>query len=137
MEPPETVGEYAVLTGRAPVAGMRDYAAEVAAYTRGQGRLFCTLSGYEPCHNAQQVVEEMGYDPERDVEHTPDSVFCTHGAGYVVKWYQVKAQMHVESGLMRREEEPEISESQPRREARYTGSLAEDAELQAIYERTY
>ncbi|BFK88624.1 TetM/TetW/TetO/TetS family tetracycline resistance ribosomal protection protein [Pseudoflavonifractor gallinarum] len=137
MEPPETVGEYAVLTGRAPVAGMRDYAAEVAAYTRGQGRLFCTLSGYEPCHNAQQVVEEMGYDPERDVEHTPDSVFCTHGAGYVVKWDQVKAQMHVESGLMRREEEPEISESQPRREARYTGSLAEDAELQAIYERTY
>lgn len=137
MEPPETVGEYAVLTGRAPVAGMRDYAAEVAAYTRGQGRLFCTLSGYEPCHNAQQVVEEIGYDPERDVEHTPDSVFCTHGAGYVVKWDQVKAQMHVESGLMRREEEPEISESQPRREARYTGSLAEDAELQAIYERTY
>lgn len=137
MEPPETVGEYAVLTGRAPVAGMRDYAAEVAAYTRGQGRLFCTLSGYEPCHNAQQVVEEMGYDPERDVEHTPDSVFCTHGAGYVVKWDQVKAQMHVVSGLMRREEEPEISESQPRREARYTGSLAEDAELQAIYERTY
>ena len=137
MEPPETVGEYAVLTGRAPVAGMRDYAAEVAAYTRGQGRLFCTLSGYEPCHNAQQVVEEMGYDPERDVEHTPDSVFCTHGAGYVVKWDQVKAQMHVESGLMRREEESEISESQPRREARYTGSLAEDAELQAIYERTY
>ena len=137
MEPPETVGEYAVLTGRAPVAGMRDYAAEVAAYTRGQGRLFCTLSGYEPCHNAQQVVEEMGYDPERDVEHTPDSVFCTHGAGYVVKWDQVKAQMHVESGLMLREEEPEISESQPRREARYTGSLAEDAELQAIYERTY
>ena len=137
MEPPETVGEYTVLTGRAPVAGMRDYAAEVAAYTRGQGRLFCTLSGYEPCHNAQQVVEEIGYDPERDVEHTPDSVFCTHGAGYVVKWDQVKAQMHVESGLMRREEEPEISESQPRREARYTGSLAEDAELQAIYERTY
>lgn len=137
MEPPETVGEYAVLTGRAPVAGMRDYAAEVAAYTKGQGRLFCTLSGYEPCHNAQQVVEEMGYDPERDVEHTPDSVFCTHGAGYVVKWDQVKAQMHVESGLMLREEEPEISESQPRREARYTGSLAEDAELQAIYERTY
>lgn len=137
MEPPETVGEYAVLTGRAPVAGMRDYAAEVAAYTRGQCRLFCTLSGYEPCHNAQQVVEEMGYDPERDVEHTPDSVFCTHGAGYVVKWDQVKAQMHVESGLMLREEEPEISESQPRREARYTGSLAEDAELQAIYERTY
>lgn len=137
MEPPETVGEYAVLTGRAPVAGMRDYAAEVAAYTRGQGRLFCTLSGYEPCHNAQQVVEEMGYDPERDVEHTPDSVFCTHGAGYVVKWDQVKAQMHVESGLMRREEEPEISESQPRRGARHTGSLAEDAELQAIYERTY
>ena len=137
MEPPETVGEYAVLTGRAPVAGMRDYAAEVAAYTRGQGRLFCTLSGYEPCHNAQQVVEEIGYDPERDVEHTPDSVFCTHGAGYVVKWDQVKAQMHVESGLMLREEEPEISESQPRREARYTGSLAEDAELQAIYERTY
>ena len=137
MEPPETVGEYAVLTGRAPVAGMRDYAAEVAAYTRGQGRLFCTLSGYEPCHNAQPVGEEMGYDPERDVEHTPDSVFCTHGAGYVVKWDQVKAQMHVESGLMLREEEPEISESQPRREARYTGSLAEDAELQAIYERTY
>ena len=137
MEPPETVGEYAVLTGRAPVAGMRDYAAEVAAYTRGQGRLFCTLSGYEPCHNAQQVVEEMGYDPERDVGHTPDSVFCTHGAGYVVKWDQVKAQMHVESGLMLKEEEPEISESQPRREARYTGSLAEDAELQAIYERTY
>ena len=96
FQPPVTVGDHVVLTGTAPVATMRDYQREVTVYTRGSGRLFCTLRGYEPCHNAAQVMEQSGYDPLRDVENTPDSVFCAHGAGFVVSWDRVFDYMHLE-----------------------------------------
>ena len=96
---PESQGEEAVLTGGAPVAGLRDYGTQVAAYTRGQGRLFCTPGGYRPCGDQAGVVSALGYDPERDTDNPADSVFCSHGAGVTVKWDQVRAHMHVDSGL--------------------------------------
>ena len=111
---------------------------EVAAYPRGRGRLFCTLGGYAPCHDQEAVVAAIGYDPERDLEQPADSVFCAHGAGYTVKWDQVKAHMHVDSGLRlnQPEEEARPSPSAPA-PATYSGAQALDQELQAIYERTY
>ena len=136
--PPETFGEETVLTGSAPVAALRGYAAEVTAYTRGRGRLLCTPAGYRPCANQAEVVEAVGYDPERDVDNTPDSVFCGHGAGYTVKWDEVPAHQHVDSGLRLGVKAPEEAPTpQPRRSESYAGTLRQDKELQAIFERTY
>ena len=137
-EPPETVGDEVVLTGAAPVAALRDYAREVTAYTRGQGRLLCQPGGYRPCADQEAVVEAMGYDPDRDVENTADSVFCAHGAGYNVKWDQVPAMAHVSSGVsLDGDAEPEDTPPQPRRMLDYAGTMEQDKELQSIFERTY
>lgn len=95
-------GEMAVLVGSAPVATMRNYQKEVAAYTKGFGRLFYSLKGYEPCHNAEEVIESIGYDSERDIENPTGSVFCTHGAGFLVNWDEVKDHMQVESYLQKK-----------------------------------
>ena len=114
-----------LLTGFAPVAGMRDYWQTVTAYTRGCGRLSCALRGYEPCHNARQVIEAAAYDPEADLENTPDSVFCSHGAGHTVKWDRVKEFMHLESGLQ--EEKPQM---------RILPAI-DDRELEQIMEREF
>ena len=91
-----TDADYAVLTGECPVSEMRDYAMDVNTYTHGRGRLSCTFAGYRPCHDEERVVREAHYDPEADLENTPDSVFCAHGAGYPVKWYKVPEFAHVE-----------------------------------------
>ncbi|MGO5024017.1 NYN domain-containing protein [Lawsonibacter sp. LCP25S3_G6] len=139
VEPPEQEGENVLLTGHAPVAGLRDYWREVTAYTRGRGRLSCSLRGYEPCPNQEEVVAQVGYDPERDVENTPDSVFCAHGGGFNVKWDQVRDYMHVDSGLRLGGEKEIPQPTAPaggQREYR-GGSLEQDKELQAIFERTY
>ena len=96
FETPLTEGEITILTGKAPVVTMQGYQTEVTGYTRGRGRLTCTLMGYEPCHNAQEVVEATGYDPEGDLENPTGSVFCAHGAGFVVSWDQVDAYAHLE-----------------------------------------
>ena len=138
IDPPETLGEDVRLTGGAPVAGLRDYAREVASYTRGRGRLTCTLRGYEPCQDQDAIVAEIGYDPCRDVENPPDSVFCAHGAGYVVPWDQVPAHAHVGSGICLDDEAEEKTDRpiQERRRAP-TAGLEADKELLAIYERTY
>jgi len=131
--PPETLDDCAVISGSAPVAAMRDYPQELTAYTRGMGRFSCTLRGYAPCVEQEKVVEAIDYDPEADIENTPDSVFCSHGAGYNVKWYDVPAHMHLGSVL--RPPEPE----KPMREqaAKYCSMVATDKELMAIFERTY
>ncbi len=84
-----------ILEGKAPVRCMMDYPAEFSAVTRGKGRLFLEFSGYEPCKEAQKIIEEKGYDPERDLENTPDSVFCSHGAGFPVKWKEACSHMHL------------------------------------------
>ncbi|QIB68755.1 GTP-binding protein [Aminipila butyrica] len=94
-----TDGELTLLTGKAPVATMKNYQKEVAAYTKGQGKLFCTLSGFEPCHNSQEVIADMGYDSESDLENPTGSVFCAQGSGYLVSWNQVKDHMNLESYL--------------------------------------
>ena len=138
-DPPETAGELTVLTGSAPVAGLRDYGREVAAYTRGVGRLSCSLKGYFPCHDQQTVVEELGYDPEHDVDNPTGSVFCAHGAGYNVKWDQVKEMAHVDSGLSLNPPSPEEDTPSPAssRSVDRGLSLEQDKELMAIFERTY
>lgn len=98
FQPPVTEGDKCILTGSAPAAAMRDYSREVTAYTRGHGRLTCTLKGYEPCHNAEEVIARCGYDPEADTANPTGSVFCAHGAGFVVPWYEVRDYAHVEDG---------------------------------------
>lgn len=90
----------ALLTGSAPVVTMRGYQKAVTEYTRGLGRLQCTLGGYAPCHNTQEVLEQRQYDPQSDLAHPSSSVFCAHGAGFVVEWYEVKDYMHLESALL-------------------------------------
>ena len=132
---PETVGEETVLTGFAPVKGLRSYAREVAAYTRGRGRLSCTLRGYEPCADAESVIAAIGYDPERDAENPTGSVFCGHGAGVYVPWNEVKARAHVPCVLQERP--VEAAEPMPTRSRASSGSAAEDKELLAIFESTY
>lgn len=96
FEAPEVAGEGALLSGTVPASELGDYALEVAAYTGGLGRLSLELAGYEPCHDAERVVEDAAYDPEADLPNTPDSVFCSHGAGYTVKWNEVPEHAHVE-----------------------------------------
>ena len=137
-DPPESQGEETVLTGSVPVSALGDYSAEVAAYTRGQGRLHCSFRGYAPCHDQEAVVEALGYDPERDTDNPADSVFCSHGAGVVVKWDQVREHMHVDSGL--RLDTPDQEEERPAERSTvsaYSGSIEQNKELQAIFERTY
>lgn len=96
-------GEMAVLVGSGPVSTMRNYQKEVIAYTKGNGRLFCSLKGYEQCHNPEEIIKGIGYDPERDLSNTTSSVFCSQGSGFVVPWYEVKNYMHLESYLQQRE----------------------------------
>ena len=96
FDTPSGDGEYMVLEGEAPVVQMRDYAMDVNAYTHGRGHLSCVFAGYRPCHNADEVIEQSAYEPESDLENTPDSVFCAHGAGYPVKWYKVPEFMHLD-----------------------------------------
>ena len=138
FDPPETDGTYSVLTGTAPVSSMRDYPMEVVAYTRGTGRLSLTVDGYRPCHEAEQVIEQAGYQPEADLEHTPDSVFCSHGAGYPVKWNEVEQHMHLpltyQPAGEKKQEEQVISRPV---KATYSSSAQLDKELKKIFERTY
>ena len=128
---PEMDGEMAVLTGTAPVVLMRDYQTEVIAYTRGHGRIFMSLKGYEPCHNAEEVIETIGYNSESDLDNPTGSVFCSHGAGFVVNWDQVESYMHTES-----------REKQQKRDIRISSSyiappVIDEEELKEIFERTY
>ena len=127
FDAPENSGSLSTLKGLVPAAEVRDYAETLAAYTQGRGRLQLSLHGYGPCHNQAEVVAEIGYDPEADLENTPDSVFCAHGAGFNVKWNEVKDHMHLESGL-KEEKAPQIIT----RNVRY-----DDRELEKIMEREF
>ena len=110
---------------------------EVVSYTRGRGHLGLTLDGYRPCHNAQEVIAAIGYEPEHDLDNPADSVFCAHGAGFVVPWDQVRSHMHVDSGWGK-STRPEQEAAVPQRRAMaYRATLEEDAELLKIFERTY
>ena len=127
FEAPESLGSESILRGRVPASEVKDYAETLAAYTQGRGRLQLRLSGYYPCHNTETVVAELGYDPEADLENTPDSVFCAHGAGFTVKWHQVKDYMHLESGL-KEEAPPRII---------HRNLYPDDKELEKIMEREF
>ena len=128
-----------VLTGAVPVSEVGDYAVQVAAYTRGRGRMSCVPAGYRPCHDPEAVIAAAGYDSDRDVDNPADSVFCGHGAGFVVRWDQVRDYMHMDSGLSWEvpEQEAAPAPAAPRRGSVYSGSLEADEELKAIFERTY
>ena len=129
FEPPEDMGGISVLRGKAPVTSLNGYASEVAAYTGGRGRLYCENAGYDDCHDAEKVIAELAYDPEADLENTPDSVFCAHGGGFGVKWDKVSEYMHLESCL--------------KKEKPYTPPVnrrnlhIDDKELEAIMEREF
>ena len=131
-------GESAILTGSAPVVTMRDYQTEVISYTKGRGRLSCTLEGYKPCHNQEEVVKEVGYDSERDLDNPTGSVFCAHGAGFVVKWDEVENYMHLQSTLESKEtvdEEFVFPTAAARRASTYLEMTEEDQkELDAMIE---
>lgn len=140
----ENEGETAVLTGMAPVSEMREYQKDVAAYTGGTGRLFCTMAGYYPCHNTEEVLVASAYDPERDLANPTGSVFCAHGAGFVVPWYEVEDYMHLEgAGLdgetAGAEDEDTVmtAKAKAARSRNIAPSLADDKELEAIFVRTY
>ncbi len=136
FEQPETLGEMALLRGEAPAAAMMTYRNTVMEYTRGRGKLSCTSAGYAPCANAAEVIEKIGYQPEADTDNSPDSVFCSHGAGVLVKWDEVHNHMHTESYLRPETEDYTAPVNVPKT-AKYTGSAAQDAELMQIFEQTY
>lgn len=138
FEPPEIKNNMAILTGTAPVATMRGYWTEVAAYTKGMGRLSCTADGYRPCHDAAEQIAKAGYDPERDPENTPDSVFCSHGSGQIVRWDVVRAHAHTSIRLPEEKPEPEPDARPPsHKNTKPVTDRAQEAELRAIFERTY
>lgn len=132
--PPETLGETAVLKGSAPVSEMRGYQQQVVGYTKGLGRLICMPDGYRECHNAAEVIAACGYEADSDLENTADSVFCSHGAGYSVKWDEVEEHVHIPpEGRRVRTAEP-----QPQSRAEdFVRRAASDKELMEIFERTY
>lgn len=150
---PEIEGEMSILTGTAPVATMQEYQQDVTAYTRGQGKLSCTLQGYEPCHNEDEVLAASTYDPELDMANPASSVFCAHGAGYIVDWYDVYDMMHVkedpgfalagmEDVLRNITSEPtEADEDNRKRMARERqdagAPVYDEKELEDIFVRTY
>ena len=121
FELPQTRGDLSLITGKAPVSEMKGYMAEVNSYTRGYGHLSCSVAGYEPCHDAEKVMEEIGYRVDEDTENTADSVFCSHGAGYLVPWDQVDDQVHI---ILDRSVLPDQNKTmgQPEENSRSTGT---------------
>ena len=146
FQTPDTEGDFAVITGSAPVSEMRDYQLEVTSYTKGRGRLFCTLKGYARCHNAEEVIEQIGYDSEGDLDNPTGSVFCAHGAGFHVSWDQVPDHMHLEY-VWTPEAEKEKSAIEAKKgqgsvqsgrvSSSFSRSVEEDKELEEIFLRTY
>lgn len=145
FEPPEVDGENMVLSGVVPVATMQNYQREVVSYTKGRGRVSCVLQGYFPCHNAVEVVQNTRYEAELDLADPTGSVFCAHGAGFVVPWYEVKHYMHIQTGLpvLGQEAcaapEPDRSGWNAHSGGGSTSAPfgADDKELEAIFTRTY
>lgn len=130
---PDSSGESSVIMGRCPVSEMQDYSAEVTAYTHGTGRISAELEGYFPCHNAEEVIGKIGYSFQSDVENSADSIFCSHGAGHLVKWDEVPNKMHLPS-ILHRKDNAAVTQSEINT---YKQRAATDKELMEIFERTY
>ncbi len=142
INPPGQDGDSAVLTGTAPASEMRGYARELSGYTKGRGRLSCSLKGYEPCHNSDEITAEFGYNPDLDSENPCDSVFCSHGAGHTVKWDKVRGYMHLPSALESALKTEEVTYSAEAshpfdRYKNQSDIFALDKELVRIFEQTY
>ncbi len=130
FDAPEESNGFTVITGKAPVVSLNGYATEVASYTGGRGRFFCEVCGYDICHNYDEVVANARYSPESDLENTPDSVFCAHGAGFNVKWDKVKEYMHIDSCLAQEKTPYEVTLNK-------RNFHIDDKELEAIMEREF
>ncbi len=139
FENPEIMGENTVIKGKAPVSTMSDYSKEVMQYTHGEGKLYCTFCGYDVCHNAEEVIESRGYNPDSDIENTADSVFCSHGAGYNVKWDEVKSHMHLQSVLSppKQNIEESFTVRSTARSKKPKDIFALDKELMEMYEKMF
>lgn len=139
FNPPETVGDSSVINGTAPVSTMYDYSRDVMQYTHGKGKLMCALKGYEPCHNADEVIADIGYDCDADTDNPCDSVFCSHGAGYNVKWNKIKSHMHLPSALSTPKSDyvQSISKTEFSKCKDKDNLFALDKELMQIFEQTY
>ncbi len=137
MQAPVMKDGMAVLTGQAPVSTMQDYQKEVIAYSRGQGRLVCTLKGYALCHNADEVIERIGYDSERDLDNPTGSVFCAHGAGFVVPWNEVPEHMHLESVLYGKSEQAKAENLSVKMANVSEEEWIGEDEIQRIFARTF
>jgi len=135
-EDPEISGEETTLTGQAPVAGLRDYAREVTAYTKGRGRLACESGPWRPCPEQETIVAELGYHPERDVENPASSIFCSHGAGHEISWEQVPQYAHLPMSQRWKTPDEPVQQSAVRIPSP-VGGLEQDKELLSIFERTY
>ena len=139
FENPEMTGDTTVIKGKAPVSTMSDYSKEVMQYTHGSGKLYCAFSGYDVCHNTEEVIESRGYNPDSDLENTADSVFCSHGAGYNVRWDEVKSHMHLQSALS----QPKLERVENRtvtgalRSSKPKDIFALDKELMEMYEKMF
>lgn len=134
FDSPEDCGGNLCLKGSAPVFTMQDYASALAAFSGGRGRISLEAAGYRPCHNSAQIIGEYGYDPEADLENSPDSIFCAHGAGTIVKWNRVREYMHIDTGFGK--ERGGDGEKTPRRHIMRSLSI-DDRELEAIMEREF
>lgn len=135
FSPPETVGETSVIIGTAPVSEMMGYQTDITAFTHGKGHISCSMKGYESCHNSEEIIAQKGYDCNLDIDNSADSIFCSHGSGYVVKWNEVNSMAHVSSGIKFGEsaKETDIPEKLPS----FKKIEATEKELIEIYERTY
>ncbi|MCM1314618.1 MAG: TetM/TetW/TetO/TetS family tetracycline resistance ribosomal protection protein [Prevotella sp.] len=134
FRPPETMGDMSVIRGTAPVSELNGYQTEVISYTHGKGRLICTAGEYKECHNAEEVIADINYDCDGDIENSADSVFCTHGAGYNVRWNEVPAHMHLPYVLAERSA---VQETYRENARHFIRSAVSDDELREIFERTY
>ena len=139
-----TEEETTVLTGNAPVAEMQDYDTKIRSYTKGRGRLFLQVTGYEPCENQEEIVSSIHYDSEADLENTPDSVFCAHGAGFIVKWYEVEKYLYLDSkknweGKTETSSEVSFSQAEPKevKTKKESWYVEEDKEFEAIMLREF
>lgn len=136
FDSPETVGEMSVIKGTAPVSELNNYQKDVIAYTRGRGRISLNMCGYRECHNAEKVIAEIGYDCDGDIENSADSIFCSHGAGYNVKWNEVYEHMHLPIATENNECE-DTDEQKSLKASKYIEKVVSDEELMAIFEMTY
>jgi predicted RNA-binding protein with PIN domain len=137
IEPPESDGETSTLKGIAAVSKIQHYGMTLSDFSHGKGVILFSLKGYEECKNTEEIIESIGYNPDSDLFNSCDSVFCSGGAGFLVKWDEVEKYMHLEKVLGRGEEKIEKQLELKRRAENYLSKIADDNELMAIFERTY